>query len=288
MPLERLELGPSDMTDLGPLAGMPLNTLGINQVRATNIQVLLGLPLKLLLLSPKKLADDISVLRYHSTLTNVVADGWTAETEALVPTDVFWRRYDLIWYDVKGSPGHRNWDRAIRMGRTALHSYRFADALWLFTDAQWHLDHRAKDDETAASVLFEYRTEAIATTNLLAFVIERSRRPPKEQEEMTRQRLSLENPGSKGLSVFVVKGDRLTDAAIADPKVVCITALTGLHLESLDISDTGVIDFTPLLGMPLRELRLPPGERLPPESRAIIESLKAQKCKVECDTTASE
>ncbi|MCE9614725.1 MAG: protein kinase [Lentisphaerae bacterium] len=67
------------------------------------------------------------------------------------------------------------------------------------------------------------------------------------------------NPGYDGRGAFTITNGVVTGAILTGPHVRDLSALTGLPLENLDISWSGVTDLEPLRGMPLATLDLARG-----------------------------
>jgi hypothetical protein len=221
------------VADISPLKGFPIEKLNISGNSVSDISALKGMPLKHLNMEDCKVSD-LSPIE-GAPLTTLYLSGCDGITDfSFVEKCVTLRGLSL-------PSTVKDFSFLKRMPSLALVGWKKSERV--SPEAFIESVSGAPSSETAAA-------PAVKETPAAAAPAEREKR----REDIVKE-LKAANPdyGEDGSCVKLPEGWRIR---LRSAKVTDLTALKGLPLISLDITNTPVKDISPLKGSPVRELKL--------------------------------
>jgi hypothetical protein len=247
MPLESLCCGGTEVTDLGPLRGMPLTRLDFWTTPVNDLSPLRGMPLKSLYCEPAaaSIPRNREILRGIETLGKING----------VPAAEFWQRLDAGELTKPGAPS------AVPVTRHPS----------LVTPA---------DDAFCAEV-----AALPAEQQVKRVVAKLTELNPKFGGKLGRkivggqvEELYFVSAAVTDISPMraLAKLKSLTCAGYPDriSPLSDISALRGLQLENLDLTCSRVSDLSALEGMPLRQFYCDPAAAVLPANAKVLRSIK--------------
>lgn len=243
LPISRLNLtNCRNVTNLTPLAQIPLKFLNITGTAVTDLGPLQGMPLRDFGFSPATATNNVAAVRKSVTCININQED----------PELFWRKYD-------SPPASR-----LRQAGVAYHSvYVRTNGLWYLSLWQQGVHDLSplKGLPLAGLTLSETSVEDLSPLRgmpLNDLDLSNTRiRDLSPLKGMPLQSLRLQNC-SNVASIAALARVPLRDLNLAGTSVNDISVLRGMPLESLWLERTEVTDISALKGMPLAQLGIAP------------------------------
>ena len=249
LPLAHLACSQSRVSDLSPLAGMPLTELCCDHTLVSDLTPLKGMHLALVWFTPTKITDGIDAIRRMKSLKTI---GLSGEDKDQFSPDEFWKKYDAgeLGKPITTfrDPAFQRWAKEV----AALPAQKQVEAVakklqelnpgfnGKVTDGGY--GHGTPRVENGVVTEFGFSTDNVADIS------------PVRALEGLRSLGCIHGVRGKFFDLSPLKGMPLTNLCCHNTKVSDLSPLKGMPLTNLNISSSPVSDLSPLKGTPLTSL----------------------------------